>query len=259
MKIHHSSPALLAGILTLLAVGISKPGLAQPPSPPRNAEGTQGPGRPAAPPRVSPLMAALDTDKDGALSPEEILKASAALKTLDKDGNGQLTLWELHPPIKPVVIPPADIVERLMEFDRNGDGKLTRDELPERLRSAFDTIDGDKDGILTQSELTAFVEKSEAEQRKEEEKRLEAARRTPEPTAPPTPRLAQGGGGRPLSPLMAALDTDKDGTISAAEIAAASAALKTLDKDGDGKISAEELRPAPVGEPSAPPRDGVRP
>jgi Ca2+-binding EF-hand superfamily protein len=45
-------------------------------------------------------------------------------------------------------------------------------------------------------------------------------------------------------PLMMALDADKDGEISAAEIENASKALKALDKNGDGKLSPDELRPA---------------
>lgn len=44
-------------------------------------------------------------------------------------------------------------------------------------------------------------------------------------------------------PVMAALDADKDGTISAAEIAGASAALGKLDANGDGELSLDELRP----------------
>jgi len=52
-----------------------------------------------------------------------------------------------------------------------------------------------------------------------------------------------GRGHPPIPPIMAALDTDGDGELSAAEIANASAALKTLDKNGDGKLSAEELMP----------------
>ncbi len=43
------------------------------------------------------------------------------------------------------------------------------------------------------------------------------------------------------SPLVAALDTDHDGSISAAEIAAAPQALATLDKNGDGRIALEEV------------------
>ncbi len=51
-------------------------------------------------------------------------------------------------------------------------------------------------------------------------------------------------GGPPPSPLIAALDTDKDGTISAAELKNASASLAALDRSGDGALSPEELRPA---------------
>ncbi|HEX8295672.1 MAG TPA: hypothetical protein VF593_05195 [Chthoniobacteraceae bacterium] len=54
----------------------------------------------------------------------------------------------------------------------------------------------------------------------------------------------QGGGGRAPSPIMAALDADKDGEISAAEIANAAVALKAADKNGDGKLTGEEVRPA---------------
>ena len=44
-----------------------------------------------------PFMAALDADKDGKLSESEIENASAALKSLDKDESGTVTLEELVP------------------------------------------------------------------------------------------------------------------------------------------------------------------
>jgi hypothetical protein len=56
-----------------------------------------------------------------------------------------------------------------------------------------------------------------------------------------------GMGHRPPPLVIAALDTDADGELSAAEIANASQALLTLDKNGDGKLTAEELRPPPPG------------
>jgi len=54
------------------------------------------------------------------------------------------------------------------------------------------------------------------------------------------------GGGRPrmASPLMEALDTNRDGTLDADEIKNAAVALLKLDKNGDGKLTQEELRPA---------------
>lgn len=52
-------------------------------------------------------------------------------------------------------------------------------------------------------------------------------------------------GGTPPSPIMIALDANKDGELDADEIANARAALLTLDKDGDGKVGLPEHRPLP--------------
>jgi len=46
----------------------------------------------------SPLMEALDANHDGVIDANEIANASAALKTLDKNGDGKLTQDELRPP-----------------------------------------------------------------------------------------------------------------------------------------------------------------
>jgi len=84
--------------------------------------------------------------------------------------------------------------------------------------------------------------------------------------APPTNRPGRGPGGpggdamRRL-PLMAALDTNSDGTIDATEIEQSSKSLKTLDKNSDGKLTPDELRPArPAGgQPGAPGERPARP
>lgn len=46
-----------------------------------------------------------------------------------------------------------DLVERLMAFDKNKDGKVTRDELPERLHDLLDKGDLNKDGALDREEI----------------------------------------------------------------------------------------------------------
>ncbi|MBN1344739.1 MAG: class I SAM-dependent methyltransferase [Phycisphaerae bacterium] len=57
-------------------------------------------------------------------------------------------------------------------------------------------------------------------------------------------RWASDGDFRPPPlPMMTALDSDEDGTLSAKEIENAATALKQLDKDGDGELSANELMP----------------
>ena len=43
------------------------------------------------------LFAALDTNKDGVLDADEIAKAPEALKKLDKNGDGKITREELRP------------------------------------------------------------------------------------------------------------------------------------------------------------------
>jgi hypothetical protein len=132
-----------------------------------------GPG-PAGPeggrPRVaSPIVTALDADKNHEISAEEIAGAPKALLALDKNGDGKLTADELRAP-RP-----------------EGDG-----------------------------------------------------RRPGGDDAPP-PQAQDGARPRPHPPLVAALDSDHDGEISAAEINHAGDALKTLDKNGDGKLTPEEF------------------
>ena len=43
-------------------------------------------------------MAALDANHDGVIDADEIANASAALRKLDKNGDGKLTMDELRPP-----------------------------------------------------------------------------------------------------------------------------------------------------------------
>lgn len=59
----------------------------------------------------------------------------------------------------------------------------------------------------------------------------------------PGQREGRGRNSRPMPPIIAALDTEKDGKISAAEIAASATSLKTLDQDADGQLTHEEIRP----------------
>jgi len=77
------------------------------------------------------------------------------------------------------------------------------------------------------------------------------------PSGPP-PGGPRGGGMR--SPLIAALDVNKDGKIDASEIAGATTALAKLDKNSDGQIAKDELQPArPDGAPSSGPGSESRP
>lgn len=194
--------------------------------------------------RRSPAFQALDTDHDGTISAAELANATAALRSLDKNGDGILTEDEVRPQMggrsgrggrgnEPGEIagPSADeLVKTLMAFDKNGDGQLTRDEVPERMQGLFERADVNKDGILTADEIrkSAQAATAPAGQGRGEER-------------------GEGGRGPGISfvrldPILAALDTDSNGEISAEELAAATTALKKLDKNGDGQLTEEEVR-----------------
>ena len=125
---------------------------------------------------MSPIIAALDTNKDGTIDASEIEKAPKSLLKLDKNGDGKLTEDEYRP--KPPGGGPGG--------GKGGPG-------------------GGQGG----------------------------------------PGGAQGGPGgqHPVPPIIAALDTNKDGVIDADEISKAAESLKTLDKNGDGELTADELHP----------------
>jgi hypothetical protein len=68
---------------------------------PQDGGGRRGPGGPGGfgGPRQQPaIITALDANKDGKLDASEIANATAALKTLDKNGDGEITVEEMFGP-----------------------------------------------------------------------------------------------------------------------------------------------------------------
>lgn len=171
MKTKHIMIIALTVGLSALNMSAEENGRPQRPRSGPREGGPDGPGHKMPAP---PVFAALDANHDSTISADELANASAALKTLDKNNDGQLTMEEIRP------MPPKNAGE-------HKDGPPPRGPRP----------DGDKN------------------------------------FHPPVP------------PVLAALDANGDKTISADEIANASAALKKLDKNGDGQLTKEELRPEP--------------
>lgn len=204
-------------------------------------DGPRGFGR--GPGGVSSLVPALDTDGDGAVSAKEMKAAPGALKKLDKNGDGKLTEDEVRPEFggregrgpegrgeAPAAggASPDELLQTLLAFDRNKDGKLQKDEVPERMQGLFTRGDANKDGILTPVEIRGLATTQAAS--------------APDRGGRGEGRGA-GGGMMRMEPIAAALDSNHDGVISAAEIRNSPAALKTLDKNDDGQLAGEEIRP----------------
>ena len=58
----------------------------------------------------------------------------------------------------------SSLVERMMKFDKDKDGKLTKEEVTdERLLRLFEQADTNKDGVVTKEELEALAKKLDAE------------------------------------------------------------------------------------------------
>ena len=192
-------------------------------------------GQPAGYIRSLALLAALDADRDGTISAAEIANSPAALRALDKDHDGSLSFMEcgLGRASEELTKQLDDTVKSLMVFDKNGDGKLQKEEVPERMQGVFERGDADHDGVLTLSEIRTLVE---ADYRK----------KNANTEQDPDWILRSAMISMRLVPVLAVLDANHDGKISAGEMDAAPAALAKLDVNHNGKLTDDEVRPDAV-------------
>jgi Ca2+-binding EF-hand superfamily protein len=123
--------------------------------------------------RANPVLAALDANHDGEISETEISNSAAALKKLDKNGDGILTPDEVIPDALPVRA--AMIFFRL---DTNQDGKISSveraSEEAEPLGDILESADRNRDGAITAEELTKELRVRE-ERRRQFENALRGA------------------------------------------------------------------------------------
>ena len=121
-----------------------------------------GPPPPGAPGRFEqmmqmfPVMVALDADKNGEISTEEMENATKALQALDKNGDGKLTEVEIRPDFAAMGGGPRGprggeggrgggrgggaggagggggqaMIERMLGYDKDEDGKISKSEMP---------------------------------------------------------------------------------------------------------------------------------
>jgi Ca2+-binding EF-hand superfamily protein len=110
---------------------------------------------------------------------------------------------------------PDAMVDRMMTWDANEDGVLTRDESPERMRDRFDSIDVNGDGMLERDEL--------------------------ENMSPPG-RGGSGGGRFDPGQRLRQFDADGDGRITREELPdRMERMVDRFDANGDGVLDTAEL------------------
>lgn len=234
-------------IALFVSASISALAIAQPPE---GGPGGFGGGRNFRIP--NPLLAAIDKDKDGILSAEEIENATASLKTLDKNNDGKLDQSETRPNFESMGPGgfgggafggggfgggqgdgAADqLVARLMEMDKDKYGKLSKDELPERLQSMMARGDKNDDGFLDKAEIMASARERSGGQGGQGG-RFGAGGFGGGPF---------GGGAEFVGQLIQRADTDKDGKLSADELPPfMRERIEQIDTNKDGAVDKAEL------------------
>jgi Ca2+-binding EF-hand superfamily protein len=111
----------------------------------------------------------------------------------------------------------GDSIAKFKAMDKNGDGKVSREEFPGRPQM-FERVDANKDGVLEASEVKAL--------------------------AASVAKAAPAGAAQPGARIMA-MDKDGDGKVSKAEFVGAPAFFDRLDSDKDGSLTKDEAAQGP--------------
>lgn len=209
------------------------------------------------------LFDKLDANQDGVVTSDEVPDDKQAiferlLRVGDANGDKKLSKEELVAGLKkaapqaeaapgrpggaPGGLPNVAPKEIFGRMDKDGNGKIEKDEIPERMKENLARVDTNSDGAIDLAEFEKVAQF------------FGGGGRRPEgaPAGAPEGRPNPGGPG-PGGPVLRALDADGDGEISASELADATKALARLDKNGDGKLTRDEIGPPPGARPEGRP------
>ena len=210
------------------------------------------------------FLKAHDRNGDGKLSKEEWAVPPERFAKADADGDGTLAGAEIDALVKARKPAPKEreragaglnvksVDEAFRKFDKNGDGKLSTEEMGERAERMLKLLDANQDGTVDRHEAG----------------KMDFGPAARGPGAYDADRDGKVSAAELSKALFRDLDLSRDHYVSideldpndplvrAAEIADATAFLKEQDKDGDRFLSEEEFR-APAGLAEKLDRDGT--
>jgi Ca2+-binding EF-hand superfamily protein len=214
-----------------------------------NAPGTPPGSKPGAPQASAEAMFKyLDANNDGTVTPEEVPEPrregfKKALEQLDTGKKGGLNLEEfrklfamLNPQAAGTPGQPGTAGARpgldamFKQMDKNGDGKVTPEEVAEERREGFQRIlergDTDKDGALSKEEFTKAM----------------GAMAAGRPGAAGTPPQGRPEVGQILKRMLEERDTNKDGKLSKDEVGdRMKENFEKIDANSDGFLDEAEI------------------
>jgi Ca2+-binding EF-hand superfamily protein len=182
------------------------------------------------------MFAAMDADGDGVISKAELRKAIKALKTLDADDDGNITLAEASVGGAPIAaggpLGEDPQIAQIMANDKNGDGKLTPNEVPREMVPLLRGVDQNADGEISREELVVAM----------------ANMRNQFGGGPWRGASGPAGGAGTANQATGQFlrfDKNGDGQLTEDELPPdATRMLKGADRNGDGAIDAGELQAA---------------
>lgn len=136
------------------------------------------------------------------------------------------------------------------QIDANGDGQVTQDELRAHAAARFAEIDADNDGFVTPEEMRAArSERHEARGERQAARMLERydADGNGELSAAELEKASEDRMGRRAGRMMDRMDANDDGKLSLDEMTARrdpARMFERLDTDNSGTLSAEEFAEA---------------
>jgi len=210
---------------------------ADPPADPANPAPAPAAAAPAG--TANAMFAAIDADGDGIISKVELKKAIVALKKLDADNDGNITLAECG---ADAAGPAAAVagnnqatqwIDQVMIRDRNKDGKLTPNELNDNEKQMLQNADLNNDRAIDRQELLGFANNGAA---------LNTAVGAFNGAGGNVGPGGRGGNNEAMG-LFLKYDRNHDGRLTTDEVPPqALQSLSAADLDRDGVINAAEFQ-----------------